>query len=159
MKNRDVDLSLLIMRLILGGVMFAHASQKVFGWFGGMGFERTAAAFQSGGMPEIVALLVIFGEFFSAIGLITGTLTRASALGIIAIMAGAIIGTHLPNGLFMNWFGNQKGEGFEFHLLAIGMAIPLAAIGAGAYSIDYWIAHMWRRKTPVAGVQAGPATT
>jgi putative oxidoreductase len=49
---------------------------------------------------------------------------------------GAIFMVHLPNGFFMNWYGNQKGEGFEFHLLAIAIAAALLLRGAGPFSID-----------------------
>jgi putative oxidoreductase len=51
-------------------------------------------------------------------------------------MTGAIFIVHLPNGFFMNWMGTQKGEGFEFHLLALAMAAALLLRGAGAFSAD-----------------------
>jgi hypothetical protein len=57
--------------------------------------------------------------------LITGFLTRLSAAGIAMIMVGAIAMAHWNNGIFMNWGGKQAGEGFEYHLLALGLAIPL----------------------------------
>jgi putative oxidoreductase len=43
---------------------------------------------------------------------------------------------HLQNGFFMNWFGNQKGEGYDYHLLAIAIAAALLLRGAGAFSVD-----------------------
>jgi putative oxidoreductase len=48
----------------------------------------------------------------------------------------AICMVHFPNGLFMNWYGNQKGEGYEYHLLALALAIPIIIRGAGAFSVD-----------------------
>jgi len=127
---------LTIGRLGLGAIMFAHASQKVFGWFGGYGFEGTYNAFTSQGMPGIIAFLVIAVEFLSSIALILGVLTRLGALGIVAIMVGAIAMVHAPHGFFMNWYGKQAGEGFEYHLLAIALGLVIFVMGAGKASID-----------------------
>jgi len=70
------------------------------------------------------------------LGLIFGLLTRIPALGIGVEMIGAILMVHLPNGFFMNWYGNQKGEGFEYHLLTIAIAATLLLRGAGKFSVD-----------------------
>jgi putative oxidoreductase len=48
----------------------------------------------------------------------------------------AIVTVHWPHGFFMNWSSNQKGEGFEYHLLVLGIAISLIIVGAGACSLD-----------------------
>jgi putative oxidoreductase len=130
------DVALTILRVVLGTVFFAHGAQKMLGWFGGFGFHGTMGMFTSMGMPAPVALLVISAEFFGGLGLIFGLLTRIAAFGIGADMIGAIFLVHLPNGFFMNWMGAQKGEGFEFHLLAIAMAAALLLRGAGAFSLD-----------------------
>jgi len=132
--NNDVSLTLL--RLVLGVVFFAHGAQKLLGWFGGYGFQGTMGFFEHMGMPAPVAFLIICTEFFGGLGLIVGLLTRIAALGIGVEMIGAIFMVHLPNGFFMNWYGNQKGEGFEYHLLVIGMAAALLLRGAGAFSAD-----------------------
>jgi len=127
----------LIARLALGIVMFPHGAQKVLGWFGGYGFAGTMTFFtETIGIPYFVALLVVLAEFLGSIGLIVGALTRIAALGIGSVMVGAILLVHLPNGFFMNWGGNQAGEGFEYHLLALGLALLLILRGAGALSID-----------------------
>lgn len=127
----------LIARLALGIVMFPHGAQKVLGWFGGYGFAGTMTFFtETIGIPYFVALLVVLAEFLGSIGLIVGALTRIAALGIGSVMLGAILLVHLPNGFFMNWGGNQAGEGFEYHLLALGLALLLILRGAGALSID-----------------------
>jgi putative oxidoreductase len=130
------DVALTTLRVVLGVVFFAHGAQKMLGWFGGYGFHGTMGFFEHMGMPAPVALLVIATEFFGGLGLIVGLLTRIAALGIGCEMIGAIFMVHLPNGFFMNWTGNQKGEGFEYHLLAIAIAAALLLRGAGAFSLD-----------------------
>ena len=132
-------------RVILGCVMFPHGAQKLFGWFGGFGFTNSMAYFtQTNGLPWIIAFLIIMGESLGSLGLIVGFFTRLSALGLICIMVGAIITVHIPNGFFMNWFGKQAGEGFEYHLLVIGMSIPLLISGGGKYSVDVLINKFFR---------------
>ena len=127
-------------RVILGCVMLPHGAQKLFGWFGGFGFTNTMTYFtQTAGLPWIIAFLIVMGESLGSLGLILGFFTRLSALGLICIMVGAIITVHIPNGFFMNWFGKQAGEGFEYHLLVIGMSIPLVISGGGKYSVDVLI--------------------
>ena len=130
------DIALTILRLVLGVVFLAHGAQKMLGWFGGYGFHATMEFFTHMGMPAPVAFLVICTEFFGGLGLIVGLLTRIAALGIGVEMIGAIFMVHLQNGFFMNWFGNQKGEGFEYHLLAIAIAGTLLLRGAGKFSAD-----------------------
>ena len=131
----------LILRLTLGLVMFPHGAQKMLGWFGGFGFDGTMGFFtQKMGLPWIIALLVIIGEFFGSLGLLAGVLTRFTAASFIVIMLGAIVTTHLPVGFFMNWFGQQQGEGYEYHLLIIGISAALLAAGAGRWSLDRLIA-------------------
>ena len=130
------DVSFTILRLVLGVVFFAHGAQKMLGWFGGFGFHGTMGAFTQMGMPAALAFLIICTEFFGGLGLIVGLLTRIAALGITGLMIGAIFMLHLANGFFMNWMGTQKGEGFEYHLLVIAMAVVLVLRGAGAFSAD-----------------------
>jgi len=136
LMNTSSDVSLTFLRLVLGVVFFAHGAQKMLGWFGGYGFHGTMGFFTHMGMPAAVAFLVICTEFFGGLGLIVGLLTRIAALGIGCEMIVAIFMVHLPNGFFMNWFGTQKGEGFEYHLLAIAVAATLLLRGAGAFSVD-----------------------
>lgn len=139
------DAGMLIVRVFLGLVMFPHGAQKMLGWFGGGGFAATLQGMTSMGLPAAVVLLVIIAEFFGSVGLISGFLGRVSAFGIFCVMVGAILTVHLPNGFFMNWMGNQKGEGFEYHLLAIGMALAVMVKGSGRLSID-------RSLTPDRGI-------
>jgi putative oxidoreductase len=130
------DVTLTMLRLVLGVVFFAHGAQKLLGWFGGYGFHGTMGFFEHFGFPAPLGFLIICTEFFGGLGLIVGLLTRIAALGIGVEMIGAIFLVHLPNGFFMNWYGTQKGEGFEYHLLAIAIAATLLLRGAGPFSVD-----------------------
>ena len=123
-------------RLALGVVMFAHGAQKMLGWFGGNGFTGTMGFFTSQGIPAPFAFLAIVAEFFGSLGLFVGLLGRVAAFGIFCNMVVAILAVHAPNGFFMNWFGKQAGEGFEYHILAIGLAVAVMIGGSGAASID-----------------------
>jgi putative oxidoreductase len=135
--HTDDSITHLILRVMLGLVFFFHGGQKLLGWFGGHGFEGTMGFFTDKmGIPALIAFLVIIGESFGALGLITGFLTRLSAAGVACIMLGAIALVHWNNGIFMNWAGQQAGEGFEYHLLALAIAIPLILYGGGKFSVD-----------------------
>jgi len=135
------EYSALILRLVLGVVMFPHGAQKLFGWFGGNGFGGTMHHFtENMGIPYLVALLVVLAESLGAIGLVVGALTRIAAFGIGCVMAGAIVTVHWQYGFFMNWAGNKAGEGFEYHILALGISLALMLRGAGALSVDRWLA-------------------
>ena len=130
--------SLLVLRLLLGGVMFPHAAQKVFGWFGGYGLSGTLNGFTTHmGIPLVFAWLAVAAEFLGSLGLIVGLLTRVAAFGIASVMVVAVLMVHGANGFFMNWAGNQKGEGFEYHLLAVAAALVLMIDGGGAASLDH----------------------
>ena len=141
-----------IARLMLGIVMFPHGAQKMLGWFGGYGFSGTMNFF-TGSMhiPAALAFLAILAEFAGSLGLITGLFSRVAAFGIAVNMIVAILTVHAGNGFFMNWFGNQKGEGFEYHLLAIGLALVVLIHGAGKASLDAMIqSKLSTRKTTAA---------
>jgi putative oxidoreductase len=136
----DENINNLIIRVMLGIVVFPHGAQKLLGWFGGYGLEGTLGFFTDKlGVPLIIAILVILGESLGALGLITGFLTRFCAMGVIMIMAGAVVMSHAANGFFMNWSGQQAGEGFEYHILAIALCIPLLISGGGRFSADGFI--------------------
>lgn len=125
-------------RLALGLVIFPHGAQKVLGWFGGHGISGTMGFFTGKlGIPSAFAALAIAAEFLGSIGLLTGTLSRVAAFGIAAVMAVAVLMVHLPVGFFMNWNGTQAGEGYEYHLLAIGLALVVMIHGGGRYSVDH----------------------
>lgn len=132
------DSALMVARVVLGAVFFAHGAQKMLGWFGGYGFSGTMGFFtQQMGIPAVFAFLAIAAEFFGGLGLIVGLLGRIAAFGILSVMVVAIATVHGQFGFFMNWAGNQKGEGFEYHLLAIALAAAIIIKGSGALSLDW----------------------
>jgi putative oxidoreductase len=128
-----------LLRLSLGGVIFAHGLQKVFGWFGGYGISGTMGFFASVGIPNVLGALVIVSDFLGSLALMAGLLTRFSAAGAFAVMLGAVWLVHAPYGFFMNWGGAPHGEGYEFHLLAMAMATSLVVSGGGRASLDAWL--------------------
>lgn len=131
------DTAIFILRLLLGIVFFPHGMQKLLGWFGGPGFSGMMDVFTAKmGIPMVFAFLAIMAEGLGSLGLISGLLTRVAAFGIAVNMVVAVFMVHLPNGFFMNWFGNQKGEGFEYHILAVAIAIALMIKGGGRWSLD-----------------------
>ena len=138
-QTRD-SLLPLIARVALGIVMFPHGAQKVFGWFGGHGFTGSMSYFTDIiHVPAPLALLAILAEFAGSLGLITGCLSRIAAFGIARNMFVAIFTVQVATGFFMNWYGVNKGEGFEFHILAIGLALVVMIGGAGKASIDAFL--------------------
>lgn len=131
------NVAITVVRVILGIVLFAHGAQKLLGWFGGYGFSGTMGFFTGTlHLPYIIALLVILIEFFGALFLITGFAARYAAAAVTILFLGIIFTAHKDNGFFMNWNGNQKGEGFEYHLLVISIAVSVLINGAGRFSID-----------------------
>src|SRR2546425_378533 len=132
----ECDVTALILRLALGIVMFPHGAQKTLGLFGGYGFSGAMQFFTQSGIPTGLAFLAIAAESLGSLGLIVGLLGRVAAFGITCNMIVAMLMVHLPNGFFMNWFGSQKGEGFEYHILAIGIALGVMIKGSGAGSVD-----------------------
>src|SRR5579863_1022055 len=137
----DNTWSSLLLRVMLGLLMFPHGAQKLLGWFCGVGFGGTMGVFtQKMNLPAPLAFLIILGESVGSLILIVGFLTRFAALSLATIMVGAIALVHWPNGFFMNWFGQQAGEGFEYHLMVIAIAASLVLSGGGRWSVDRKIA-------------------
>jgi len=131
----------LMIRLTIGLILFPHGAQKMLGLFGGYGFGGTMAYFTDTlHLPGIIGFLIIIIEFAGSLALIAGFGTRIWATLTIILMIGIIITTNLQNGFFMNWSGNQKGEGFEYHLLIIGLCIATLISGSGKYSVDRTLA-------------------
>src|SRR5579864_9664816 len=135
--NTNNDFVLTILRLVLGVIFLCHGGQKVLGWFGGTTLGVSMNMFTQGmHIPSPFAFLAIMAEFAGGIGLIVGFLGRIAAFGIISNMVVAVAMVHGKFGLFMNWFGNQQGEGYEYHLLAIAIGLAILVKGSGALSID-----------------------
>jgi len=132
--------ALFFIRIALGVVMFPHGAQMVFGWFGGQGYAVTLKAFVGFGFPVWSVVVLMFFDSIGALFLIIGFVSRLWALGIGFAIAVCMLMYHIPNGFFMNWFGQQKGEGFEYHLLVIGISLAIAISGGGWLSLDRKIA-------------------
>ena len=131
------DKVLTLLRIALGVVMFPHGAQKVLGWWGGFGFSGTMGFLtQQMHIPYVFAVLAIAAEFLGSIGLILGFLSRIAAFGIAVNFVVAVLLIHVHNGFFMNWSGQQKGEGFEFFILGLAIALAIMLRGSGAWSID-----------------------
>jgi putative oxidoreductase len=131
---------LLLQRILLAVVIFPHGAQKALGWFGDQGFDATLGYMASSGIPKPLAVLLVLAETVGPLLLVLGLLARVAALGITCVMVGAILMVHAKVGFFMNWMGNAGGEGFEYHLLALGLSVPILIWGAGRASVDAWIA-------------------
>lgn len=135
--NTNNDITGLILRITLGLILLPHGAQKMLGLFGGYGFTGTMGFFtETMHLPWIIGFLVIVIEFIGALALITGFASRIWSVLTILLFTGIILTSHLDNGFFMNWFGNQKGEGYEYHLLIIGLSLALFVSGSGKLSVD-----------------------
>jgi putative oxidoreductase len=130
-----------VLRLAAGIMILPHGLQKAFGMYGGRGFANQMDYFTGHEhIPVMFAFLAILAELLGGVGLILGFFTRIAAFGLFCNMIVGAIMVSLPNGFFMNWGGKQQGEGIEFHILAVAMAVVLISKGAGALSIDRAIA-------------------
>ena len=127
-----VSFGLLILRVVVGGTMFSHGAQKLFGWFGGGGPRGTADSFEGLGFrpPFLLAILAGLGEV-GGLAFAAGFVTPLAALGIATVMITAIGAVHWRNGFF-----NGKG-GYEFNLTLLTVAVAVAATGPGRFSIDH----------------------
>lgn len=133
----NADWVITMVRIVLGVVFFAHGAQMALGWFGGAGLRSTLRVFQQHlQIPAPLALLSVAAEFLGGLGLIVGLLSRVAALGIAMVMLVAMLAVHLKFGFFMNWFGDQKGHGIEYHVLALALALTIIIKGGGALSLD-----------------------
>jgi putative oxidoreductase len=132
-----LDGVLLVLRLALAVVIFPHGAQKVLGWFGGYGFAGTLHFFTTMmHIPAPLAVLAILAEFVGPILLVLGLFTRLGALAITVNMVVAVLTVHLANGFFMNWMGQQKGEGVEYFIYAITVGLILTVVGSGRFALD-----------------------
>lgn len=130
----------LILRVTLGLVMLPHGLQKMFGLFGGFGWDGTLQFFNSLGIPTALGAAGIVVEVVAPLALILGAFSRAAALGVLGLMVGAAVLVHAPFGFWMNWTGAQAGEGYEYHLLAMAMSAAVMIMGGGLASVDRMLA-------------------
>ena len=127
----------LVLRVFLTLVIFPHGVQKLLGWFGGFGFSGTMSFFtDTMDFPWLLGLFIILLESVGAIILLAGLGTRILALFFAILGLGIVLSSHIQHGFFMNWFGNQSGEGYEYFLLWLGIAGALILTGGGKYSLD-----------------------
>ena len=122
-----VDVSLLLVRVIVGVIFMMHGAQKVFGAFDGPGLAGLVEKMGPIGYP------VAIGEFFGGLGLVVGFLTRFSAASNIVIMIGAIAMVHGKNGFF------SSVGGYEYNLALIGLLLPILLAGPGRFSIGRFL--------------------
>lgn len=154
--STDNNFSWTFLRITLGVVMLAHGVQKAFGWFGGYGWEGTMGYFTgSVGLPAVLAAFIILIESLGAVLLILGFAGRINAALIGVVMLGAFFVDHIHHGFYMNWFGTQKGEGFEFDILFIAIAGVLAVNGSGAWSLDRSLTRPKRTGVKQSGARRG----
>jgi putative oxidoreductase len=134
--TKKLDIALLVLRLVLAAVFITHGYQKVFGF----GISGVVGMFTKMGVPlaTLVAPFISVLEFLGGIALLFGAFTRVAAFLLACDMLGAIILVHGPNGY-------AAPKGVEAVLGNFGMAIAIALLGAGAYSID---ALLSRRSSP-----------
>jgi len=133
----EPQLAPLILRIVYAIVLWPHGAQLLLGSFGGYGFAGTMEYFTTqAGLPWFIAFLVIILEFFGSLFILFGLFTRVIASASIILFIGMIVKVHQEFGFFMNWYGSMKGEGFEYHLLVIGLLLSLAITGAGKISLD-----------------------
>jgi putative oxidoreductase len=133
--------TLFFLRVVAALVMFPHGAQKLFGWFGGQGFDATISAFSGYmGIPAFFSVLNILAESVGSILLLVGLFSRISAFGLAVTMIVAVFAAHINHGFFMNWAGTAAGEGFEYHILYFAIVSVILIKGAGAYALDNVIA-------------------
>jgi len=137
MVQTNGDWVIAIVRIVLGFVFLAHGAQMALGWFGGAGLQSTVRVFREQlRIPAPLALLSVAAEFLGGLGLVVGLLSRIAALGIAVVMLVALVAVHWKFGFFMNWFGEKKGHGIEYHVLVLALALIVIVKGAGAFSLD-----------------------
>ena len=125
--------SLLVVRVGLGVIFFAHGAQKVLGWFGGHGLAATIKSFRGMGVPPAAAAMAAFIEFLGGLGMLFGLLARPAAIGIIVVMLVAIAKVHGKHGFFLS------NQGFEYNLALIGLCLPILICGPGRFSIGRYL--------------------
>jgi putative oxidoreductase len=127
-EEKRAGLALLIIRLASAACFLYHGGAITFGWFGGPGPSGFS---QHAHLSLPVAYLVGIAQFGGGLAMLTGLLARLGALGIMAVMLGAIFMVHLPKG-----FDVTKG-GMEYALTQLLIAAAILIAGAGPYSLYY----------------------
>jgi putative oxidoreductase len=139
----DSDYVYTFLRIIAGIIVFPYGMQKLFGWFSAPGFgppgiNAALAQLTAKNIPKSLAWLIIIGQSFGSIALMSGFLGRIAAGGLFIIFTGALM-IHLPDGWTLNWFGSKRGEGVEYFVLLLSVLLVIVLKGSGALSIDGWL--------------------
>ena len=139
----DSDYVYTFLRIIAGIIVFPYGMQKLFGWFSAPGFgapgiKASLEQITARNIPKFIAWLIIIGQSFGSIALMSGFLGRIAAGGLVIIFTGALI-VHLPDGWTLNWFGSKKGEGIEYFVLLLSLLLVIVLKGSGALSVDLWL--------------------
>jgi putative oxidoreductase len=147
-SSEGVTLGPLFLRIALGAVFFAHGAQKLFGIWGGYGWEGTLRYFETQlQIPPSLGGAVILLELLGGVALLLGALTRIASVLLAIEMVVAMSLVHFPNGFFMNWTNEPgKGHGIEFSLVLIGGLLLLAIEGPGSGSVDSWLVTSARKR-------------
>jgi putative oxidoreductase len=129
----DLDIGLLLLRLLIGFLLFAHATQKLLGWFHGPGLDRSAVAFEAIGQRpgRLLSLVAGMSELTAGTLLMVGFATPLGA----AIAAGTMLVAGTAVSTFSHSPWSERGGG-EFPWTIGGVALALAFTGAGEYSLD-----------------------
>lgn len=137
LTNEQIGISILLLRIVLGVVFFAHGAQKVTGWFGGYGLASTVGAFKNYmKIPAPFAFVASFTEFIGGVFIIFGFLTRLTALGLLINMIVAIYKVHWKSGFFLSSGEPNKGNGFEYNLTLAVILLTVILTGPGQFSLD-----------------------
>ena len=130
------ELAPFIARVALGGVIFAHGAQKLLGWFGGKGWSGTMEFFTNWGFHPALVVLLILVESIGMLLLVAGFGGRVWAALVSIVMIVAVVKARHYRWFFMNWYAEDRGEGFEFHLLVLALALIVMIAGSGKWSVD-----------------------
>ncbi|WP_339061817.1 DoxX family protein [Tepidibacillus marianensis] len=127
-----MNFGLLIIRLVVGLTFAGHGSQKLFGWFGGYGLKGTGGWMESIGVKPGVLMAFVAGlsELVGGLLFTFGLFTPLGAFLIIITMLVAIFTVHGKNGFW------ATGNGYEYNLILIAVAIGVALVGPGSYSLS-----------------------
>jgi putative oxidoreductase len=134
-----MNIALLVLRIVVGGLLAGHGLQKLLGWFGGNGPRGTAAFFEAVGLRPALPLVVVAGSAELVGGLLLGfgLFVPVAALLIVAVMTTAIAAVHWRNG---RWASNG---GFEYLLVVVAVVFAVASLGPGSLSLDNLVGIDW----------------
>ena len=136
--HTDSDYAWTFVRIIAGVIVFPYGMQKLFGWFGGPGIHGTLKDLGFRRIPRSIAWLIIIGQSFGSVAIVSGFLSRVAAGGLFVIFIGALI-VHWHDGWMMNWYGRKNGEGIEYFVMLVSLLLLVSVKGGGALSVDLWL--------------------